>query len=391
MKKIVLLFNRYTEYATSAYIGFVIIILGLMSAGRGSEDDIFWIMMVPAVALLGFKLVFTKYRLFEVIVVVFGFLVVLLPFLKNREYHFLLSYLAIVGAKNVDFKKIFKCGAWVRFALVVSTMALAYVGLIEDTVNSWMPKYINGELQIFQLRTLGFNHPNHSFFAIYSTALLLMMTYKFFRKWYGIAILSLPIYFMYKVFVCRSGLVMWICTVFLWAVCCLAKKIKLGKVFGILLSIVPGLVWAVSYGAVGLWNYAGTHPENVKAVEWAQRLDNVVTGRLHLAQNVLLEWKDLLTGKEVSQFFDNSYMHMTYNYGYIVMFLFLVGITIAIIKWYKAGYEYYAVALVAMSGYMFMEMLPINIGWDIVLILISAALYPIEKNEVDCEDSLLMQ
>lgn len=365
------------KYQESFYMFFVLTIFGLMSIGQGSDFILYRVLFPFAMIAWAFKFFSTPYtkREWFWIILIGGLLFINL--LRNHEKTLVLSFLAIVGAKDVDLGKVLKWALWERIALTVGTVSLALMGVIENIYVGHMPKYMHGEWKAVNLYCYGYTHPNHAYLECFTIAILVVLVYFEKLKWYGYLLLSFFMYGAYRVLVCRTGWVTWLATMAIMICYAIAKKIKLDRIYLKCLSVIPLVLTAFS-----LWGMSVSEDVNTGIGEI---LNQLFTGRMKIARADAypqIFWTFI--GHNPRAGMDLAYVHMIYNYGWIISIAFLGAYVWTMLKLAEKRKDGWCIALAAMAGYIIGEVPPLNVGWNITLILLSVVLFQ-ESVDVDHE------
>lgn len=367
---------KYNEYF---YMFFVLSIFGLMSIGQGSDYLIYRIVFPFAVVALAIKFFSTSYtkREWFWMILIGGLLLVNL--FRNHEKTLVLTFLAIVGAKNVDLEKVLKWALWERVVLTVLTVALALMGVTQNMYIEGMPKFMDGVWQARNIYCLGYTHPNHAFLDIFTIGVLCIMVYGNKLKWFHYVGLCVLMVFAYQTFICRTGMVSWIaCMVIIlgYAAACFlsGKKPRIRKTYLYLVSLIP--IYIEAFSIWGLW--ISKDSEQVPGTI-AFRLNELFTGRFRSAAQCRDGFFRLLIGHVPRKGVDLGYIHLVYNYGWIIALAFLIGSVVMMWKLIRMEKDYLCIGYAVMCGYIIGETTPLNVGWNITLILLALILFQENK------------
>lgn len=357
--------KKLGEYQEIYYWIFILAMTGMNSAGLNSVDLIYKVIFVVATLFLLLKMAVTDFTLKEVLVMAVFTVLLGANLLRNGEKTVILTAMGIFGAKNVSLEKTLKYALWLKTALTVGTLTLAAVGVIENATKE-LPK--NGEM--YTIYCYGYYHPNMAFANIMVLLLLAILVYGDRLKWYAYAVGTVIMLAAYKVFFCRTGLV-------IWAVLCLmvlgyrlTRRWKWEKVYMTLLAAVP-IVLATLTLILPLWAR-----KNEQVAGW---LDFYLTGRIRRLNYFLDDVGVQLLGHVPREPFDSIYFHLLYNYGW-VLFVFCI-LAYCAGMWYcsKKGKFYETIGLSIMAVYGFMEQLPLSVLWNLPLLYLSWILFKERK------------
>lgn len=357
--------KKLGEYQEFFYWIFILAMTGMNSAGLNSEDRIYKVIFVVATLFLLLKMAVTDFTLKEILVMAIFTVLLGTNLLRNGEKTVILTAMGIFGAKNVSLEKTLKYALWLKTALTVGTLTLAALGVIENATRD-LPK--NDEM--YTIHCYGYYHPNMAFANIMVLLLLAILVYGDRLKWYAYAVGTVIILAAYKVFFCRTGLV-------IWAVLCLmvlgyrlTRRWKWEKVYMTLLTFVPVVLaaltlilplWARKNEAVGGW------------------LDFYLTGRIRRLNEFLDGVGVQLLGHVPREPFDSIYFHLLYNYGWVLFVLCILAYCAGM--WYcsKKCKFYETIGMGIMAVYGFMEHLPLSVLWNLPLLYLSWILFKERK------------
>lgn len=357
--------KKIGEYQEIFYLVFILIMTGMTSAGLNSEDFIYKVMFGVATLFLLLKMAVTDLTLKEVLVMAVFTVLLGANFFKSGEKTLILTAMGIFGAKNVSLEKTLKYALWLKTALTVATLAMAALGVLEN-VEMVLPKH--GEW--YKVSCYGYYHPNMAFANILVILLLAVLVYGDRLKWYAYGAGTVIMLVAYKVFFCRTGLVV-------WGVLCLtvlgfrvARRLKWERVYTALLAAIPAALAALTL-ILPVWAN-----KNEKVSAW---LELYLTGRIGHINRFMNNIGGLVTGADVTETFDSIYFHLLYNYGWV---LFIIGILAYCAgMWYcgKKGSFYATIGLGVMAVYGFMEQLPLSVLWNLPLLYLSWILFKERK------------
>lgn len=353
--------KKLSRYQEILYLLFLLPMTGMVSMGLNSEDRIYLYVFAAATLFLVLKMAVTDYNLREFVVVAVLTLVFGAIFLRNGEKTLLLTLMAIFGAKNVNLDKALKYALWEKAIFTVGTLTLAATGVIENEY-VWLPK----NLDHVMLQCYGYYQPNSAFANIFVVLLLVILVYREKLKWYSYLIGSVIMFGAYKVFMCRTGLLVWVLLCLMVLCYVLAKHFHVEKVYGYLLCAIPAVLTLL---ALVLPLIA---QKNETFNKW---INIVLTGRINYVNEVYGRLWNLVPGQAGRASFDSIYVTALYNYGWI-LFLFVLAAYIAGM-WYcnKKGQYYAVIGLGIMAVYGYMELFPLSVMWNLPLLYLSQVLF----------------
>lgn len=353
--------KKIGEYQEILFLVFMLAMTGMTSAGLNSENRIYKLVFVAATVVLLLKMAVTDFTLREILLMALFTVLLGTNLLRNGEKTLVLTAMGIFGAKNVSLDKVFKYALWLKTALTVGTLALAAVGVIENVV-----RYLPKGSESVEIYCYGYYHPNMAFANIYVLLLLAIIVYGDKLKWYAYVTGTVIMLAAYKVFVCRTGLVIWGVTCLMVLGYRLTRRLKWEKVYMALFTAVPVVLAALTL-ILPVWaRKNGT----------ADRLLNYyLTGRIRHINQFFDRIGHLVLGFETREPFDSMYFHLLYNYGWIVFALCLLAYCAGM--WYcnKKNKFYATIGLGIMAVYGFMEHLPLSVLWNLPLLYLSWILF----------------
>jgi len=370
--------KKLSKYQQIMYIVYILPVFGLMSVGQGSDYLLYRIIFPICMIGLILKLAVTDYTKTEWIwMLIIGGLLVL-NLICNHEKTLVLTYMAIIGAKNTDLDKIIKWALWERIILTVITIGSALLGITNNQLVKAMPKYINGTWQSCNIYCYGYAHPNHAFLDLFTIALLLILVYHEKMKWYGYLLLMIGMYTGYYYLVCRTGWYTWICCFLIFIVYQIVQKSKLRTAYLYLVSMIPVFVMVFSVAGVLLYHVQHNIPSSL-----GNHLNDMFTGRFGLAQECYPAIFTQIIGHIPRSGKDLGYIHLIYNYGWIITAIGIVAYIRTMWKAIALKKDYLCLALAVMSGYLVGEVTPLNVGWNILWIYLSMVLFQSKSQNIN--------
>lgn len=359
--------RKLAEYQEIYFMIFILAMTGMTSAGINSEYRIYKYIFLGATLFLLLKMAVTDFTLKEILLMALFTVLLGTNLLRNGEKTLILTAMGIFGAKNVDMHKVFKYALWEKTVLTVGTLTLSAVGVIEN-VAMLLPK--NGE--VFEIYCYGYYHPNMAFGNIFILLLLAILVYEDRLKWYAYAIGTIIMLVAYKVFMCRTGLLIWIILCVMVLGYRLLKYRNWEKIYMKLFTAIPIVLAALTL-ILPVWAR--------KNEEVNLKLNYYLTGRIiHINQffdNIGI--RGLLLGHVPREDFDSIYFHLLYNYGWILFILCLIAYCTGM--WYcnRKGKYYGTIGLGIMAVYGFMEHMHLSVLWNLPLLYVSWVLFKERK------------
>lgn len=357
--------KKLANYQEIFYMLFLLPMTGMTSMGINSEDRIYLYVFAVATLFLLLKMAVTDFTWREIAIMAVFTALLGANFLRNGEKTLILTAMGIFGAKNVNLDKVMKYALWEKAVLTVGTLTLAATGVIENVAVE-LPK----NLELHTIYCYGYYHPNMAFANIFVILLLAIIVYHDKIKWYCYLIGTGIMIGAYRVFMCRTGMVVWIALCLIILGYQLLKKLHFETQYLYLLSVIP-----VALAALALI-IPVVAKNNPAFFSW---VNGISTGRINLINQVYDQMLKLLIGNISQRPFDSMYYTALYNYGWIGFLLGLVAYTAGM--WYciKKGQHYGVIGLCIMAVYGFMELLPLSILWNLPLLYISRILFQGKK------------
>lgn len=353
--------KKLAQYQETFYLVFILSVAALFSAGLNSTDKIYQIIFGITSLFLLLKVAVTDYTLREFIWMAVITLLLGLTLLRNGEKTLIITAMGIFGAKNISLEKVFRHSLWLKAALTVGTIALAAIGIIENEA-LFLPK--NGER--YTLYCYGYNHPNAAFANVLMLFLLVVLIWQDKLKWYVYAGFTLVLAGAYYLFMCRTGLVVWVVFLIMVLGYVISHKWRKQKIYLWLLLLVPIVLASLTF----LIPLIGMHNNAILT-----KVDFYLTGRIRLLIQGFQNLGFPLLGNTPRDPFDSAYFHLVYNYGWIVAVICFLAYIYTMWDCIKRDRPYEVIVLSAMAVYGFMEHWPLSIGWNISLLCLARTLF----------------
>lgn len=362
------------KYQELLFLIYIVILHGMRTLCIGFFD-ILWLSGLSLICLM-LKFLITHYTKKELLWMVFFTLFAGLSFWANRDWTLLLTVFSIWGAKNVNLHRVFKWCLWSGVGILILRFSLVAVGIVDCGYSEGMPKYsaITGLWEKVNIPQLGFPHPNYAYMSVFMTVLLAVLCYGEKMRWWGYGGLTAVMYVMYKILYCRTGWYMWIITLVMIAFYEVIKRTKVKEWYLSLLCFLPLLFGIMSIVILYMLE-AGN--------QFAVWINNCFTGRFAIALNTCLPNLYGIIGNVPRTSNEIGYVFFPYNYGWVVYIISIVVYMRSM--WYmkRTGKDYACLVLAIVAGYFMGEAVPLSVGWNVALLLISTLLYrkTVVKNE----------
>ena len=353
MKKLYLRLKDYSEYL---FLAFIVLMGELGSCGFSSSDRVYKIVFLGCALLWALKMCLSGLNPKEISIIFAAFLLWGLVFLRNGEKTFLLTLMAIFGMKNVSKEKVM----WYSLVTKAFTTVCIFLLAVTDVIEN---KYIVNIKFGAKVKNycFGYSHPNHAFMNLFMMAIVLVVIFKEKMKWYMYLLLTAVFYGAYRLFLCRTGFLLWLLLVFAVFVYRFLQKWYGSDVFLRLMHAVPGVMLFMTFFLAFLFK---------KKVGIVRELNSLLNARISDVATRMGRVKTSFIGLQTARSFDNGYFHLVYNYGFIITILFVVLLSGAIYYFAKRNMGYEAIALMVLSVFLYMEFAVLSPVWNTLLILL---------------------
>lgn len=357
-------------YADVFYFLFLAFLIWSKSTYIENTSDLNLFFNISAVCL-AVKCLFTDWRLDEIlksaVLICFG----LVTYVASGHTILLVTFAGIVGAKDVNLKRMLGMCLTLRIALYIFVVSFANMNVI-PSVNLYSEEIIDGAVVGTNRYSLGFTMPNaaHIIFLVTAT-LYIAVNYKKFGLVHAAVITFINIVLYYQTN-CRTGLAILIAIVIL---ALLFKKDgvykAVGRISPYLFCACALIVLAASalYGRIGVIN----------------RTDVVLSNRFAYSQLFIKTFGLSLFGCDASSLvsgsvvMDVAYVNLAVNYGVIAFALVMIMFTALAYRSYKEGDKGLTVAFIAMALLGAVENYTLDIGINFTLMFAVKLLFPPEK------------
>lgn len=357
-------------FADVFYFLFLVFLMWSKSTYIEKTADLNVFFTISAVCL-GVKYLLTNWRLEEVARSAALIWLGVVTYITSGHSILLVTFAGIVGAKDVNLKRMLGMCLIFRIALYIVVVSFANMNVI-PSVNRYSEEIIDGVAVGTNRYSLGFTMPNaaHVIFLV-TAALYIAVNYKKFNFIHAAVITVINI-ILYTQTDCRTGLVILIVIVVL------ALLFKIDGVYRVIGKIAPylfcvcaliGFVFSAFYGRVDFIN----------------QFDLILSNRFSYSKLFIktfglsvfgLDASSLVSGATVM---DVAYVNLAVNYGVIAFALVMTMFTALAYKSYKAGDRGLTVAVMAMALLGMVENYTLDIGINFTLMFAAGLLFPPEK------------
>lgn len=346
--------------ATMTFMIFWTLLLVGKGLGMSSSNSMMITMTWIAVAFAGTKLFLSSWKRDELIIACVLLLIGLLVFVKTHDAAVLLTVLSICAVKDIDLHTLFKYSFWLKCSLFIVRTSLAIANVIDSQI---LVRFDSGDIHTVRY-ALGYGQPNATHYTLFVIYVLLFLSYKSLKTWtFVIAELYNCFIFLYTN--SRTGFI--ITSLLTFCVWIIKSKIisKLFYLFGKPLCYIYIWLTAFSFSAPffieKLLKYDSPH--------LGTALSRFRTGTTVLTSNTIT----LLGIGGIKT--DFGFVFIGYQYGLIVLMLFVIANTVLMKLFFKRKYFIEFFIILIYSLYTIAESYSASILMNTSLILISILLF----------------
>lgn len=326
----------YDKLVEKSYI-FFYIFWSILLIGKGlgytNKDSIFVYMTYFSLIFAALKLVFTKYTMKELIVVIILHLIGIIVWRCSNSTTVLLTIIVLVSCKDIQMKNLFKYSFWVKTLFFICVTTLAILNVIDP---GKIERLVNG-VYLGIRYCLGYGHPNSCQYTLFTIFILFIYAYKEKINLYHILIMALYNYFIYTYTDSNTGFML--CNLIIAYL--VIKKTYIHKYFEkimyfccdyIYILLVPiSFICCYLSSEVGMLNNLGT-----------------LSARFWTASAIIKNYPFSLFGTLTTET-DFGFIKIIYSYGLIITILYVLGHTFLLkyLKKKKLTFEYFSIVLLA--------------------------------------------
>lgn len=322
---------------------------------------------------LAVKCLFTDWSLIDLCkaaaLVAFGGI----SYITSKHSILLVTLAGIVGAKDVNLKKVLSMCLAFRIALYITVVAFANMNVIpSDNLTSF--ETVNGETVVVNRYTLGFTMSNaaHILFLV-TAALYIAVNYKKFGFAHAAVIIILNV-ILYNLTNCRTGFAI------LFVIVVIALLFKIDRVYKAAGRVVPCLACVCALACVACSYLYGK-------VGFIDRIDEIISCRFSYSALFINYFGLSLFGADTSalvvgsQVMDVAYVNLAVNYGIVAFVFFMVMDVCLAARSIKKGDKGFTAAYIAMALVGTVENYTLDIGINFTLAFATEIIFPRdEKN-----------
>ncbi|WMC91683.1 hypothetical protein [Kineothrix sp. MB12-C1] len=290
-------------------------------AGLYDGQNIFKICLILGGICLAAKLLFTEYKVKELVIIAVLCLVSMLSYYQTREKGILFSLMMVIGLKNIPLKRLFKVALFVWSISFIPMVIMTTLGLVSSPFRVHVRPLVG-----FVIRWgLGSAHPNvgHMSYLI----LVILIVYILDKKvsWKSCALLFMGNCFVFLYTVSQTGFIM--TTFYLMVIMYLSYRKQPSKwEYGMVECVLPGCILASLVLPILLTG---------KAFDILNKLMNtrVMQSKRYLTEERITLFGSRLGLNDAVNTMDNSYLFAFMTYG-VITFIILMAAYFFVIRRY---------------------------------------------------------
>lgn len=356
--------------SNSLFLIFLFLNVFCKGIGLGNDDKIYVLLLFVGLIFLTIKIFTDKYKKKELLYIAIILCIGLGTFLITKKITLLMTCICLAGMKNVDVDKTFKGMFYIRLITFVSVIALALLGIIE---NSSVTMWRDGG---FETRyALGFGYANTLHLSLF--LLIALYVYVRYKKLnviaYGVMIISNI--FIYTYSGSRTGFALVFVLILLTIISkyeFIQKVIIKSPKYVYIILLIASFLTAIFYGRVPILD----------------KLNTALNGRIYFSNYYIRNYGFTLLGNNIASdtnaLFDNGYLYMYIQFG--IMGLLLVSSWIFMIaKNIQKNYDVRrGIIVISFLLYIFTESFTPNIFMNVILLFVAENIYTVsDKKEKD--------
>ncbi|WP_349671682.1 hypothetical protein [Lacrimispora sp.] len=363
--------KKLKPYGEIFYMLYFLPLAGCVAMGISSAQTSYRLVFAGALLFLLLKFFITDYNKKELFFIITTMALLGYVFSRTREKALLLTALSIFGCKDVSVNKVIKYTVFVYIIGMGLTISLVLLGKVPGEIHQLSKNGIT-----YSINDYGFSHPNSAYSHILMISIMGVAVWHERMRWYHYVVMSVAMLLAYKVFLSRTGLLIYLLLCVMLVLCSIIKQEKVKKVFFFPLNLVPLGIAVFSYFFSIM--YSGH-------IWYIDKLNDLVTNRILFSSKALndngLSWFGHVVVKSWNYYIDNAYINVLLSYGIFVMILWILSYTFMCYKYWEVENYILLLVMVVLAIYAFMEYSPINVTWNPLLLFMSVILFGNMKKE----------
>lgn len=351
--------NYLKQYAEIFYMLYFLPLAGCVAMGISSSQLIYRLVFAVTALFLLLKLAVTDYTRKEFLLIAAVMTLLGYVFYRTREKSLIITAVSIFGCKDVDVKKVLKYTVLVYIIGMAITIGLVMAGKVQGEIHELTKGGVRYDINDF-----GFSHPNSAYNHLLMIGLMAIVAWGKELRWYHYGIMTAAMFIGYKVFLSRTGLLIYFILCAALVLVYMVKWEKARKTLGFVWALLPLGTAVASYALPVLF------PKNIELVK---TVNDYTTGRIYLSFKALesadLTWFGAMERPwEGVYYIDNVYMNILLSCGILLCLLWVISLFLAAYHYWKTEQYYILIAIGIISIYGFMEYSVVNVTWNPILL-----------------------
>ncbi len=343
--------------ARVAFYIYFLSMTALKSLGLSSNDKLFRVVFVIALAFLALKIIYTEYKPQELIIVISLVLFSMIGFFRAKEQTYFLAAISVAGMKGIHFKDLCKKTFWVHAVFSLVAVIGSMLGYFQDNI-----LIINAKTGA-AYHTYGYSDFNVLFVNMFIIAALLI--YIRYEK-LGIlefVLTNLLMFWTYHATHSRTGYILFFG---MWLLIIMDKfllKERAKKKLYHFYTLAPWIMVFLSFFLPYLYELFGK-------TKIMYEINHILTGRIFIMNYYLKLYPFTLFGNtyefwlnnagKILEIVDNLYVTIYLYSGVVLLLVYVLGVFALLRKLYRRRYDIELILAAILAVYAFMEEFPLN-------------------------------
>ncbi len=343
--------------ARIAYYIYFLSMIALKALGLSSNDKMFRIVFIGALAFLALKIIYTEYKPQELIVVISLVLLSSIGFFRAKEQTYFLAAISIAGMKGINFKDLCRKTFWVHAVFSLIAVVGSMLGYFQDNI------YVINEETGAAYHTYGYSDYNVLFVNMFIiAALLIYIRYEKLGIWEFI-LTNILMFWTYYASRSRTGYILFFG---MWFLIFLDKMVfseNMKKKLYHIYTFAPWIMVILSFVLPYLYELFGK-------TKIMYEINHILTGRVFIMNYYLKLYPFTLFGNtyefwlnnagEILEIVDNLYVTIYLYSGLVMLILYVAGVFALLCRLYRKRYDIELILTAILCVYAFMEEFPLN-------------------------------
>lgn len=353
--------NYLKQYAEIFYMLYFLPLAGCVAMGISSSQIVYRLVFAVAALFLLMKLALTDYTRKELLLMAAVMVLLGYGFYRTREKALIITAVSIFGCKDVDVRKVLKYTVLVYIIGMTITVGLVMAGKVQGEIHELTKGGVRYDINDF-----GFSHPNSAYNHLFMIGLMAIVAWGKELRWYHYGVITAAMFIGYKVFLSRTGLLIYFILCAALVLVYIVKWEKARRTLGFVWALLPLGMASASYVLPVLFP---------KDIELVKTLNDYTTGRIYLSFKALesadITWFGATERPwEGVYYIDNAYMNILLSCGILLCLLWVISLFLAAYYYWKTEQYYILIAIGIISIYGFMEYSVVNVTWNPILLFL---------------------